>query len=506
MQNWKWTIWVVLYAFCFTGVNAQFPGNEKKVDAFNLSLFGAEGIPEGEGIRLTKVFPGSPAMKAGIKEGALLLAEPIETAEAATTGEESETSKPSPEAYDPEKAKDSMGGVSKETKAKEKIIFDFIKRVEEASQSKSGKMVVKVSQRGATKDHTVRIIKLGKHSKDCPHKCKRCKAIVKHSLAWLAKSQKGGVWETTLGGREGKVVVTSVCGLALLAGGHYPGGKYGKNVAMALKYVLRVVGKKEDSPLGRQGGANWNQINWTLGYAPLFLVECYRRKPSAEIRNKLIELSRDLSKNQEPSGGWAHGPGGPNALNYLELSIMNNWCLAALGSMKQVKIPVDQTTIDKGIQYIIDSSSPKGGVGYSPNEGQKGYGDPGRTAGSIFAFAKVGKSDHEFYPKMSDYLYRKMEDVPNGHVSPIMHFMATALACSQLEEKFMEKFMKFFQLELLSARRPDGSFASRPTEESSKMRSNTDLDMGDNWSTGNYLIVLQLHQNKLKTIAKKKKR
>src|SRR5256885_5372294 len=38
---------------------------------------------------------------------------------------------------------------------------------------------------------------------------------------------------------QGNVAITSLCGLAFLAGGHQPGrGKYGKNVSKIVEYIL----------------------------------------------------------------------------------------------------------------------------------------------------------------------------------------------------------------------------------------------------------------------------
>jgi hypothetical protein len=45
------------------------------------------------------------------------------------------------------------------------------------------------------------------------------------------------------------------------------------------------------------------------------------------VKDRLFEVAKKLEANQEASGGWAHGPGGPNALGYLELEIVGNWSL-----------------------------------------------------------------------------------------------------------------------------------------------------------------------------------
>ena len=245
-------------------------------------------------------------------------------------------------------------------------------------------------------------------------------------------------------------------------------------------------------------------MNWAYAYSPLFLSEMYKKTRSAAMAVKLQKWADRIAKNQEKSGGWAHGPGGPNALGYLELEVMSNWCLAALGAMKRLGIKVDKECIEKAIAYVRACSSADGGVGYSTRPGQKGMGDPGRTAGAITAFCLLGLRRHPFFPNMCNYFRRELRGIPSGHVSPVMHFTAGALASWHLGKREWSRFMKEFRIHFMTARRPDGSFAAIPTKETELTRSNTDLTLGDCWTTSSYALILSIPEERLSLLTARK--
>lgn len=444
-------------------------------DAFNLGLLGAEGIPMTKkeveefglkgrnAIRLTAILEGCAAEKAGLKKGDIVI------------------------------------GVGKSfLPEKKNPIHALVEFVEVATSSKDARLPLIVNRDGQNMTFVVELPYLGKHSSTCPLRCQRCDVLIEQSLKFLAEQQEsGGSFPCQLGGTTGKVVVTSICGLAFIASGSTNRhGPYAEVIDKAAKYVAKNCGKRlafSDETDGVRGG-NWNQVNWAYAYASLFLAELYHKEHCDELRERLIDMSQQLVRNQEVSGGWAHGPGGPNALGYVELAAVGNVVLSSLGMMRQLKLVIPDETIEKGTNYLLECSRGDGGIGYSARPGEKGVGDPGRTAGTIFAFFQLGMSNHPFMKKMSDYFWRRMEEVPNGHVSPTMHFTASALACCHLPPKYWNKFIKTFKLDFIAARRPDGSFAARPTHEDRLFGLNTDRAMGDCWTTGSYLLILQMRK------------
>jgi hypothetical protein len=354
-------------------------------------------------------------------------------------------------------------------------------------------VVLTVKRGGTPRELSIPVAKTGKHSKSCPKKCKKCEKIVKAGLGYLAKTQgSNGVFDTDLGGKTGKVVVTSLGGLAFLAAGASakPGGPLDK----AAGYVMAQAGAEDKSGFARIGGGrgNWNQVNWELGYALMFMAEMARKTKRADFKAKAKDLVRILNANQEGSGGWAHGPGGPNALGYLELEIVSNYALLGMGAAKKLGIELDDGKINKALAWIEQTTNGGGGVGYSPRSGQKGHGDPGRTAGAFVAMHALGRSSAPFYRKMVGFFQGNMKTLPEGHVSPAMHLLSGAMGAKLVGGKVWKQYMNLFRLHIMSYRKPDGSFSATPTKESKSMRNNTDITVGPRWTTATYVFILSL--------------
>ncbi len=366
------------------------------------------------------------------------------------------------------------------------------------AEKKKAPVVLGVRRGGAVESIEVTVAKLGAHARTCPEKCKKCAQVVEAGLAWLAKAQRGdGSFPTDLGGKTGLVVVTSLGGLAFLSAG--AGGGANGPLERATNFVLTRVGKEEESPFGRMGGAgggNWNQANWELAYGLVFLSEMARKTKRPEVKAKVAELVTALQRTQEQSGGWAHGPGGPNALGYLELEIVSNYALLGLGAARRLGVEVDEASVGKALTWIESTASSDGGVGYSPRPGQKGGGDPGRTAGALVAYAALGQKKRPFFEDMAGYYTRRQGELEGGHVSPCMHLLAGAMA-GQLLGDAWRAYMERYRLTIMAARRPDGSFASTPTQESQSLHSNTDLTVGPCWTTATYVTILSLPGDRL---------
>lgn len=432
-------------------------------DWHNLGALGLGVDVDGAALVVKKVLPG-PAQQAGIREGDRL---------------------------------EQVGGAALRADGPGPVL-QVVADVERAEAARKAAPVVLGVRRGGGEPQQVPVDvpRLGAHAKTCPDKCKKCQAIVEAGVAFLARQQQGdGCFPTDLGGKTGKVVVTSLGGLALLAAGASPAP--GGPLDRALGYVMNHIGKAEASPFGaRPGGGNWNQENWELGYGLMFLAEMARRTRRADVKARCAEVVAHIERNQEQSGGWAHGPGGPNALGYLELEIVGNYLLLGLGAAKKLGLAVDADRVGRAFAWIEQTAGPDGGVGYSPRPGQKGHGDPGRTAGAIVAFAALGAQKAPFFDKMCGYFGAKLGDLPEGHVSPAMHLLAGAMAARVLGRPW-DAYHDRYRLLLAAQRRPDGSFSSMPTRESRSLRSNSDLTVGPCWTTASYVLILALDPERL---------
>jgi hypothetical protein len=392
-------------------------------------------------------------------------------------------------------------------------VYRLMECVEAATVAKAASLNLNILRDGKPMTMKVKVDALGKHSPTCPQRCDRCDRLIQQSLAWLASQQdKEGGFPIKYP-LEGRVVVASVCGLAFLASGSTAAaGPYAPQIRLTLDYVVKNAGHSDPPAqlLGKSAGCN--QLNWSLGYSGIFLSEVYKKTPREDIKKKLEETRDAIAKNQEASGGWGHGPaGGGNPLGYVELEIMSNWCMSALGMMKQVGINIPGNTVEKGLAYIAECAKDgKGGVAYSTRKGQTTLVDAGRTAGAIFAFTMLGKKEHPIYNGMVAYFRDNINSIPKGHSSPVMHFMQGALACCHLDPECRRRFMELFRLELLAARQADGSMMARPWSpeagSNTGSSSNNDRALGPVWTTANYLVVMQLPKGNLALCSGEKKK
>jgi hypothetical protein len=362
------------------------------------------------------------------------------------------------------------------------------KQIELSESRADGRLDATFYRDGEKRSATLRVDTLGAHERTCPAKCAKCADIRRRAVEFLVQTQtKAGSWKTALGGNNGQVVVTVLSGLALLGAGGHQGA-----VDRAIDYVIKTLGAP--SPFDRlrkqRGGANWNQENWPYSYAPLLLAT---KRQDPDVARKLGEIAKKLVANQEGSGGYAHGPGGPNALGYLELEIVSNYALASLGLIRDHGLPVDEAGVDRGLGYIRACQSGDGGVAYSTREGQAGHGDPGRTAGAYFALLRNGLGRSKAARKMLKFFERGMDRLPSGHVSPMMHILAGAMAVrASGKKKLVKAFWKTYRPYIMASRLHSGAFAARPTKESQLIHSNTDRTLGHAWTTATLLIVMNI--------------
>lgn len=437
---------------------AEDPFNKKGSSDTNVGPLGFAAKAEARSLSVRSLVSGGPAEKAGIKSGDTV------------TGVDGRPFTGAPDAA---------------------IAIVMACEAAELQAKKDASVTLTVNG----KEVKVTFAPTGKHATSCPKKCKKCDKVVQQGVGFLLAQQKpDGSFPTDLGGKTGKVVVTSLSALALMSAG-------GADAAVdkAASYVLAKCGAADDSglKLGGGGGGNWNQENWELGYGAIFLGEYARKTKRPDVKAKLFELAKRIEAQQEASGGWAHGPGGPNALNYLELEIVSNWSLMGLGAAKRNGYALDKTKLEKALSWVEQTTRGDGGVGYSPRSGQKGFGEAGRTSGAIAGFAAVGQKQSPFFEKMVGFYRGKMTTLGSGHVSPWMHMTSGAIAAYILGAKDWQSYVDTYRPQLFAARKADGSFAAIPTAESDMLHSNTDATVGPCWTTASAVLILSLSNERV---------
>lgn len=184
-------------------------------------------------------------------------------------------------------------------------------------------------------------------------------AIAK-GLAYLARMQNG---DGTFGRSNYRwnVAVTSLAGLAFMAGGHQPGrGKYGQTVARALRAVIDTS--------SQTGGGFPGQGTWPAGFlhhprdtahgpmyghgfATLFLAEALGMIPDAalagQVRDTLDKAIAVILGSQNDQGGWRYFP------NRREADISVTICqIMALRSAHNAGIYVPKLIVDRCVEYV----------------------------------------------------------------------------------------------------------------------------------------------------------
>jgi len=345
---------------------------------------------------------------------------------------------------------------------------------------------------GKTRKVRVTIPTRGKEALDPTRGGARDKAVAE-ALAWLAGKQlESGGFGETLSGENGAVVLTSMAGLAWSgAGCGLSTGPYGENLSRAAAFVCASVKNLSEATAAQKSqGAVLDQCNWGYAHAGLFLGELQAHTPDDAVKEALFFCARRLLETQESSGGWAHGPGGPNPLGYVELNIVTGLALGALGMAKQAGFEIAPQALEKAIAYLKASGSGDGGVGYSTEPGQKGIGNIGRTAAAWLAQECLGLGREAWTKKVGKYVEAHADAMFGGHASLMQHFFLGGVAAQTLGGEARKRYWSVAQRELLLARAPDGSFQPRPWHESLAMQSNSDVSFGEVWTTAAWAAVL----------------
>ena len=180
---------------------------------------------------------------------------------------------------------------------------------------------------------------------------------VERGLAWLAQHQNAdGSWTAKIGYKINTnydytrddyphVGVTSLAGMAFLAGGHLPGrGRHGPVIERALDFVLAAV--QEDGYITHGGTRMYSHA-----FSTLFLAEIYGMTHRADVKAKL-QLAVDFIVNsQNLEGGWRYEPYAAES----DMSIVVCQVLA-LRAARNIGIRVPKATVDRAARYVVDSA------------------------------------------------------------------------------------------------------------------------------------------------------
>ena len=199
---------------------------------------------------------------------------------------------------------------------------------------------------------------------------------------------------TDRGGTGGwSVGVTSLAGLAMMAGGHQPGrGKYGKHVAKAVEYVASMADgptpgfltTAESQTVGRL--ASYPSPIYSHGFGTLFLAEVCGMHPAAakdaKVRGALEQAVEFTVKAQNQEGGWRYEP---NA-QYADVSVTVAQMMA-LRAARNAGLFVRKTVMDNAATYVKACQMPDGGFSYFKGQGYSAF---ARSAAAIVGLYSAG--------------------------------------------------------------------------------------------------------------------
>jgi hypothetical protein len=228
---------------------------------------------------------------------------------------------------------------------------------------------------------------------------------IQESLHWLSQQQAAdGSFGT--GAYQGNAAVTSLAGLAFMAGGNQPGrGQFGANVTNAVRYILtcETTNGPNAGFINSRRSASHGPM-YGHGFATLFLAEVYGMVNDQALRTQLrATLGRAIQliiRSQNNEGGWRYQPRPADA--DLSVTICQ---IMALRAARNAGISVPADTARRCTEYVKRCQDPNSG-GFKYQAGGHIPGGVGfaRTAAGVVALYSAGEYTGPAVDKGLDYL------------------------------------------------------------------------------------------------------
>jgi hypothetical protein len=216
------------------------------------------------------------------------------------------------------------------------------------------------------------------------------------------------------GSYHGNVAITSLAGLALMAGGHQPArGAYGEVVTKALRYVI-----DRDNGQGflKSRSGNPNGPMYEHGFGTLFLSEVSGMVQDRELRERLRDTLKRAVKlivdSQNPDGGWRYQPDGKDA--DVSVTICQ---IMALRAARNAGLFVSKTTVDRCIKYVKNCQDRDGGFHYQLQGGTSQF---ARSAAGLVALYSAGVYKGSEVESALKYLMQ-YKPISSGYARPDVH-------------------------------------------------------------------------------------
>jgi hypothetical protein len=282
---------------------------------------------------------------------------------------------------------------------------------------------------------------------------------IEKGLGYL-RSQQAGSGAFGTNAYRGNVAVTSLSGLAFMAGGHQPGrGAYGKVVTDALRYVLSQEDRATPGYLYYSQGTPHGPM-YGHGFGTLFLAEVFGMVPDPKLRDEVhATLKRAVQlilDGQNKEGGWRYQPKSPDA--DISVTICQ---IMALRAARNAGISVPKAQVDKCVEYVRRCQDRIGGwFRYMAQATGSPVQAFARTAAGVCALYSAGIYDDDDVKKGLDFL---MQNKPTGQFPRHdMHYFYghyyAAQAMWTAGGKYWQEWFPAIRDELLGRQRNDGSW------------------------------------------------
>lgn len=285
----------------------------------------------------------------------------------------------------------------------------------------------------------------------------KAQVAIKRGLAWLARNQaRDGSWRST-GMRGGyPTVMTSLAGLALMAGGNTPvEGRYAKNVRLAVDFILRQA-----RPSGLISSLSEEHHSmYGHGFALLFLAEAYGMEADQLRQRHIQRVLRNgvqlTVRSQSRQGGWLYTPESRSDEGSVTVTQIQG-----LRACRNAGIKVPKKTIDRAGEYIRKCAQKDGGISYRVGQGGS---RPPITAAAVATLYNAGQYENPVAIgalKYSLRLLKKNQDNPwrvyRGHTFYGMLYLSQALWVSG--DKNWTKYFPKIREGLLARQTKSGSW------------------------------------------------
>ncbi len=231
----------------------------------------------------------------------------------------------------------------------------------------------------------------------------KTKAAIDRGLEYLARTQsREGAWRNA--GHMGTypVAMTSMAGLALLAGGNTATeGKYAPHVSRALKYVLSsarpdgLISRVEEEARSMYGH----------GFSLLFLGQLYGMESDLDTQKRIAKILRRAvtvtAQSQSQAGGWYYTPDSQHDEGSVTITQIQG-----LRSCRNAGIAVPKSTIDRAMGYLQKSSLPDGGIAY--RAGMTGPSRPPITAAAVACWYNAGQYENPLAKKALEFVKQQI--------------------------------------------------------------------------------------------------